>query len=155
MGDDPYVYLATVDPFHGNLVTVYTRPPGDALTDHPSGSARCSTPSDCSTPRRRAPATTSWLATSTATATTSSSSPSRVRSPHQGVYYYKAIDVEGGIFERWRVPPRRRPGSPSATSPGTDAWDFATTGYFTPGYFLCDNAQVNVFLNRFGNAVSQ
>ncbi len=35
VGDDPYAYIATVDPFHGNLVTVYTRKPGQALTDHP------------------------------------------------------------------------------------------------------------------------
>jgi hypothetical protein len=28
--------------------------------------------------------------------------------------------------------------------------DFATTGYYTPGYFLCDQPRVMVFYNRIG-----
>ena len=32
---------------------------------------------------------------------------------------------------------------------GDGRLDFATTGYYTPGYYLCDNSQVNIFMNDF------
>jgi hypothetical protein len=35
---------------------------------------------------------------------------------------------------------------------GDGRLDFATTGYYTPGYFLADHPQVLVFLNRTGDS---
>lgn len=35
---------------------------------------------------------------------------------------------------------------------GDGRLDFATTGYYTPGYFLADNPQILVCLNRFAEA---
>lgn len=68
--------------------------------------------------------------------------------PWQGVFYYKAVNAEQGLFVKTKV------SSSSASRMVLDDFnqdgrlDFATIGYAVPGYFIADNPQILVFLNQ-------
>lgn len=70
--------------------------------------------------------------------------------PWQGVFYYKVIDVQNALVVKTRVSSSSAARITVADFDGDGRLDFATTGYYTPGYFLADNPQILVFLNRFG-----
>ena len=69
--------------------------------------------------------------------------------PWQGVFYYKAIDAQNGLWTKTRVSSASAARIVVADFDGDGRLDFATTGYYTPGYFLCEDPQVLVFLSRF------
>jgi hypothetical protein len=148
VGDDPYAYIATIDPFHGNVVTAYTRKPGQALTDHPWKRTVLDTFGEFD-PKSQGPGHHVVTGDFDGDGDDEFLVALRGPLPHQGVYYYKAIDVEQGLFERWRVSSASAARIAVADFNGDGRLDFATTGYYTPGYYLCDNSQVNVFLNDF------
>ncbi|OEK07792.1 hypothetical protein A8C32_14990 [Flavivirga aquatica] len=150
IGDDPYAYIATIDPFHGNLVTVYTRKPGTNLTDHPWKRTILDTFGDFDS-ETQGPGHHIITGDFDGDGDDEFLVALKGPLPHQGVYYYKAIDVENGLFERWRVSSASAARIVIGDFNGDGRLDFATTGYYTPGYYLCDNSQVNVFHNAFAD----
>lgn len=159
LGDDPYGYICTIDPFHGNIVTVYTRKPddrlpGDDLTARPWNRFVLDTFGEFTEESQGAG---HHVMTGDFDGDGDDEFLVALRGPlpTQGVYYYKAIDAPNGFFERWRVSTASAARIAVGDFDGDGRLDFATTGYYTPGYFLCDNSQVNVFYNRFGDVPGQ
>ncbi len=150
IGDDPYAYIATIDPFHGNLVTVYTRKPGTDLTDHPWKRTILDTFGEFDA-KTQGPGHHIITGDFDGDGDDEFLVALKGPLPHQGVYYYKAIDVENGLFERWRVSTASAARIVIGDFNGDGRLDFATTGYYTPGYYLCDNSQVNIFHNSFAD----
>ncbi|GJM63626.1 FG-GAP-like repeat-containing protein [Persicobacter diffluens] len=148
VGNDPYAYIATIDPFHGNIVAVYTRKPGHDLTDHPWKRTILDTFGEFD-PETQGPGHHVVTGDFDGDGNDEFLVALRGPLPYQGVYYYKCIDVEKGLFERWRVSTASAARIVVGDFNGDGRLDFATTGYYTPGYYLCDNSQVNVFYNDF------
>lgn len=150
IGEDKYAYIATIDPFHGNLVTVYTRKPGTDLTDHPWKRTILDTFGEFDS-KTQGPGHHIITGDFDGDGDDEFLVALKGPLPHQGVYYYKAIDLENGLFERWRVSTASAARIVTGDFNGDGRLDFATTGYYTPGYYLCDNSQVNIFHNAFAN----
>lgn len=148
VGDDPCAYMATIDPFHGNIVAAYTRKPGQALTDNPWQRHVLDVfgPFD---PDTQGPGHHVVSGDFDGDGDDEFLVALKGPLPYQGVYYYKVIDLEKGLFERWRISTASAARIAVGDFNGDGRLDFATTGYYTPGYYLCDNSQVNIFMNGF------
>ncbi|MDB4729961.1 VCBS repeat-containing protein [bacterium] len=154
IGDDPYAYIATIDPFHGNTIGFLKRTSGKTLTD--SDWERIIL-DDFGIYDPKHQGTGHHIVTGDFDGDGDDEFLLALRGPmpHQGVYYYKVIDLEMGLVERWRVSTVSASMIAVGDFNGNGLLDFATISYYTPGFFLCDKPQVNIFYNRFAEAPPQ
>ncbi|WP_044208102.1 VCBS repeat-containing protein [Flammeovirga sp. OC4] len=148
LGDDPYGYMVSLDPFHGNKLALYTRRNKGGIADGPWTRKVIDTYGDFDAQGQGA---THHVICADFDGDGDDEFLVALRGPmpNQGVYYYKVIDLEQGLIERWRVSTASASLIVIGDFNGDGRLDFATTSYYTPGFFLCDNAQVNVFINDF------
>jgi hypothetical protein len=149
IGSDPYAYIATVEPFHGNTVAVYTRESGSGVRDGRWKRTVLDVFGD-SNQRGEGPAHHVVTGDFDGDGDDEFLVALRGPMPWQGVFYYKAVDVEKGAFVKNRVSSASAARIAVADFDGDGILDFATTGYYTPGYFLCEQPRVLTFHNRFG-----
>lgn len=149
IGDDPYAFIATIDPFHGNMVALLHRQKGKTLTDEPWKRTVLDTFGEFN-PKHQSTGHHIVVGDFDGDGDDEFLVGLRGPMPHQGVFYYKVIDLEHGLVERWRVSTVSASLIAVGDFDGDGRLDFATTSYYTPGFFLCDLPQVNVFYNRFG-----
>jgi hypothetical protein len=153
IGDDPFAYLAAIEPFHGNTVAAYIKEAQGRLT---GVTWRRHVLDVFGDPNEAGEGPGHHVVTADFDGDGDDEFLVALRGPMpwQGVFYYKAIDLAKGQFVRTRVSSASAARIAVADFDGDGRPDFATTGYYTPGYFLCDNPQILVFLNRTGDRPS-
>jgi hypothetical protein len=152
IGTEAYAYVAAVEPFHGNTVVVYTRDAGPGLV---GGRWRRTVLDVFGDPNANGEGAGHHVVAGDFDGDGDDEFLVAMRGPMpwQGVFYYKAVDAANGLFVKKRVSTASAARIAVADFDGDGCLDFATTGYYTPGYFLCEDPQVKVFLNRFSKAV--
>jgi hypothetical protein len=146
IGEDPYAYLATVEPFHGNIVTVYCKDDNapiekaqwkrfvldvfNNLNEQSEGPGHHVVCHDFD-----GDGEDEFLVAL------------RGPMPWQGVFYYKAVDVKNGVFTKWRVSSESAARIAVADFNGNGKLDFATMGYSVAGYFETANPKIMMFYN--------
>jgi hypothetical protein len=152
-GDDPFAFIAAVEPFHGNTLALYTpQRAGDGVVGR---SWRRSVvevfgePNDAG----EGPAHHVVAADFDGDGDDEFLVALRGPEPYQGVVYYKPVDLDEPRLERQRVSTPSAARIAVADFDGDGRLDFATIGYYVPGYFLCTDPKVVVQLNRFGDPI--
>jgi hypothetical protein len=150
LGEDQYAYMAAVEPFHGNTLALYTR---DGAHDGVVGGTWerrvlevFGEPNEAG----EGPAHHVVCADFDGDGEDELLVALRGPMPHQGVFLYKFSDVRSGTFEKTRLSEASAARIAVADFDGDGRLDFATLGYYVPGYFLCDDPQLAVFYNRYG-----
>ncbi len=153
IGGDPYAYIAAVEPFHGNTLAVYT-PEGDG--DLAQRTWRRTVLETFGDPNEagEGPAHHVVCADFDGDGDDEFLVALRGPMPHQGVFHYRPVDAGAARFEKTRVSEPSAARIAVADFDGDDRLDFATTGYHVPGYFECEDPQVVVHFNHFGEPIA-
>jgi len=149
LGDDRYAYLAAVEPFHGNTLALYTR---DGAHDGVVGGTwerRVLEVFGDPNEAGEGPAHHVVCADFDGDGEDELLVALRGPMPHQGVFLYKFTDVRSGTYEKTRLSEASAARIAVADFNGDGRLDFATLGYYVPGYFLCEDPQLAVFFNRY------
>ncbi|CAF1050778.1 unnamed protein product [Rotaria sp. Silwood1] len=150
VGSDTFAYIAAIEPFHGNVISVYTKTANNSLTQvqwqrhvldvygHPNengeGTAHYVVCADFDKD-----GDDEFLVAL------------RGPTPYEGVFYYKPIDLSRGLFAKWQISDVSAARIALADFDNDSFIDFATVGYYVLGYYLANNPSINVFYNRLGS----
>ena len=143
VGDDPLAYVAAVEPFHGNTVAVYAR--------QPDGSRRRFLLDVYGDPNENGegPGHSVMCRDFDGDGDDEFMIGLRGPEPWQGVVYYKALDLERGLFLKWKVAEESTARIVAADFDGSGTTDFATISYSVEHYFVAPRARITLHPNTF------
>ncbi len=152
IGDDEFAYIPTVEPFHGNRIAVYVK-----KTDSLLNSVRWQRfvldtfkdPDD----NGEGPGHHVVCADFDGDGDDEFLVALRGPEPWQGVYYYKAVDLQNGVFVKWHITQDSAARIALADFNGDGRLDFATMGYWVPGYYETEQPEIVVFRNVFAEII--
>ncbi|MBI9062845.1 MAG: VCBS repeat-containing protein [Marinilabiliaceae bacterium] len=150
IGDDHFAYIPTVEPFHGNKVAVYVKETDSLLTTVKWKRFVLDTFKDPDE-HGEGPGHHVVCADFDGDGDDEFLVALRGPSPWQGVYYYKAIDVKNGVFAKWHITKDSAARIALADFNGDGRLDFATMGYWVPGYYETEKPEIVVFKNTFAH----
>lgn len=152
-GEDRYAFMAAVEPFHGNTLALYTRAGTHDGVVGGTWERRVLEVFGEPNEAGEGPAHHVVCADFDGDGEDELLVALRGPMPHQGVFLYKFSDVRGGVYEKTRLSDASAARIAVADFDGDGRLDFATLGYYVPGYFLCEDPQLVLFLNRYGEPV--
>lgn len=153
IGDDPFAYVAAVEPFHGNTVAVYTKDPeyaGDPDAPAERLSWRRTVLDTFGVPNENGegPCHSVVCADFDGDGDDEFLLGMRGPEPWQGVFYYKAVDLANGVFVKWRVSTESTSRIVPGDFNGDGTLDFATIVYKVPHYYEATDAKIVVHHNQ-------
>lgn len=147
VGGRPYSVIVALEPFHGNTVTAYVRPPGASpfaaawmrkvLKVHPQPD-----------PKHDAVGHHVVAADFDNDGDDEFLVAMRGPAPAQGVFYYK-LDASGKVIVEKQISTESTARIAVADFNGDGRLDFATTAYNTAGYYEIPNPKVRLYTNTF------
>ncbi|MBI2921941.1 MAG: VCBS repeat-containing protein [Planctomycetes bacterium] len=149
VGSDPCAYLAATEPFHGNVVAVYTKD-SDAPLEKANWKRKVLDVYGVPNAKGEGPCHDVIAVDLDGDGDDEFLVGLRGPAPTIGVYLYKCVDARKGIFTKTQISTASASKIVLADFDGDGTVDFATTGYYVPGYYLDPTPQVRVFLNRCG-----
>ncbi len=147
VGDDPMAYVAAIEPFHGNTVAVYTKESGDG----PDGVTWRRVLLDVyGDPNENGEGPGHQVVCADFDGDGEDEFLVALRGPWpwQGVMYYKAVDLEKGVFAKWRVSDESVARIATADFDGDGRLDFATIAYSVQNYYVAKDAKLMLYRNR-------
>ncbi|MFC8451542.1 FG-GAP repeat domain-containing protein [Kitasatospora sp. NPDC057223] len=147
IGDDPMAYVAAIEPFHGNTVAVYTK-----AADGPAGEVEWKrTLLDVyGDPNENGEGPGHQIVCADFDGDGEDEFLVALRGPWpwQGVMYYKAIDLENGVWAKWRVSDESVARIATADFNGDGRLDFATIAYSVQNYYVAKDAKLMLYRNE-------
>ncbi len=147
IGDDPHAYIATIEPFHGNIVAAYYKN-NDAPIEEATWNRVVLDVFDNLNEHSEGPGHHVVCHDFDGDGDDEFLVALRGPMPWQGVFYYKAVDVKNGVFKKWRVSSESAARIAVADFNGNGKLDFATMGYSVAGYFETANPKIMMFYNE-------
>lgn len=146
LGDDPFAYVAAIEPFHGNTVAVYLK---NADTPAASATWRRVLLDVFGDPNENGEGPGHQVVCADFDGDGDDEFLVALRGPWpwQGVMYYKAVDVANGVFVRWRVADESVARIATADFDGNGRLDFATIAYSVQNYYVADRAKIMLYRN--------
>lgn len=147
IGKDSLAYIAATEPFHGNLLAIYTKDAENSL-DRLRWKRRVIDTLGPLTVQGEGPGHHVKTIDLDGDGDDELLVGLRGPTPHSGVYAFKVKDLAQGKFIRQQVSTYSAAEIIVADFDGDGVPDFATIPYRVINYFVADNTEVMVFLNR-------
>lgn len=152
IGDNPYAYIAAIEPFHGNTLVVYTP---ESNPDTLAGPWRRTTLAVLGDPDQPGLAMGHHVIAADLDGDGDDEFLVALRgpAPWQGVWQCK-LDIKDGVITAARVDTVSTYSAARIAVgdfTGEGKLDFATTAYHTVGYYMAPNPEIRVFRNQYGN----
>ncbi|CAF1649495.1 unnamed protein product [Rotaria magnacalcarata] len=148
VGSDNFAYIVAIEPFHGSVVSVYTKTTNNSLTQI---QWQRHILDEYGYPNENGEGTGHHVVCADFDKDGDDEFLVALRgpSPNEGIFYYKPLDLSRGLFVKWKINDESAARIAIADFDNDSFIDFATIGYHVPGYYLAKNPSINIFYNRF------